>query len=90
MSCTAWPGDLVAITGAGMGGGRRASVWARELLATPVWNSLPSDDDDHPSLAAFAPNPPATWPNGFLTCTQKAGYRALLHASASLPQRGIL
>jgi len=26
MSCAAWPGDLVAITGAGMGGGRRASV----------------------------------------------------------------
>jgi len=43
-----------------------------------------------PSLAAFAPNPPATWPNGFLTCTQKPGYRALFHASTSLPQRGIL
>jgi hypothetical protein len=29
MSCAAWPGDLVAATGAGMGGGRRrASVRA--------------------------------------------------------------
>ena len=26
MSCAAWPGDLFAITGAGMGGGRLASV----------------------------------------------------------------
>ena len=57
---------------------------------TLVWNNLPSDHDHLPSLAAFAPNSPATWPNGFLTCTQKPGYRALFHASTSLPQRGIL
>ena len=69
---------------------KRGSGTIGQHTPSLVWNNLPSDHDHLPSLAAFAPNSPATWPNGFLTCTQKPGYRALFHASTSLPQRGIL
>ena len=76
MSCAAWPGDLLAITGAGMGGGRRGRVCSlgNYCARTLAWNNLPSDHDRFlPLLAAFASSSPATWPKGFLTCYPETG-----------------
>ena len=85
MSCAAWPGDLLVITGAGMGGGRRASVCAPGTI-----------DHTHLSGTVYHQTTATLFLSRILLPVVEGfsyvypGYRALFHASTSLPQRGIL